>query len=83
MAINTIKKSATMRKIVSYSLVICWIFVGYSPALAQTHITIKNPQTWTVAELKPYIGQTVIFDNPMYICSLCRLSGYGKWRMER
>lgn len=69
MAINTIKKSATMRKIVSYSLVICWIFVGYSPALAQTHITIKNPQTWTVAELKPYIGQTVIFDNPMYICS--------------
>ena len=49
-------------------LVICWLFVGYSAALAETHITIDNPTTWTVSELKPYIGQTVIFDNPLYIC---------------
>ncbi|MBR6017576.1 MAG: hypothetical protein IK073_03025 [Paludibacteraceae bacterium] len=37
--------------------------------LAQMHITIDNPNTWSTAELSPYIGQTVIFDVPMIVCT--------------
>ncbi len=50
-------------------LVACLLFVGYSALVAQTHITITDPQNWTVNELKQYVGQTVIFDNPMLISS--------------
>ena len=35
---------------------------------AQTHITIENPATWSGEALRPYIGQTVIFDVPMIVC---------------
>ncbi len=35
--------------------------------LAQTTITIHNPQQWSYAELRPYIGQTVKFATPMYV----------------
>ena len=35
--------------------------------LAQTHITISNPATWDPETLRPYIGQTVIFDVPMVV----------------
>lgn len=37
-------------------------------AFAQTHITVDNPNSWTGEALRPYIGQTVIFDVPMVIC---------------
>ena len=33
------------------------------------HISISNPDTWVGEELRPYIGQTVIFDDPLVICS--------------
>ena len=36
-------------------------------SVAQTHITISNPETWTAQELAPYVGQTVIFDVPMVV----------------
>lgn len=36
--------------------------------VAQAHITIDNPATWTGEALRPYIGQTVIFDIPMIVC---------------
>ena len=36
--------------------------------VAQTHITIDNPSSWTGEALRPYIGQTVIFDVPMIVC---------------
>ena len=62
-------KFTTMQKNTYFLSVICWLFVGYSAAFAQTHVTISDPQNWTVSELKPYVGQTVIFDNPMYISS--------------
>ena len=62
-------KFATMRKNTSILLVICSLIMGYSTLKAQDHITISDAQNWTVAELKPYIGKTVIFDVPMYICS--------------
>ena len=44
--------------------------------LAETHITISNPETWTVKELAPYSGQTVIFDSPMYVTSNARGTYY-------
>ena len=36
--------------------------------VAQTHITVDNPATWSGEVLRPYIGQTVIFDVPMVVC---------------
>ena len=36
---------------------------------AQTHIEVSNPDTWSAQELAPYVGQTVIFDVPMVVCS--------------
>ncbi len=36
--------------------------------VAQTHITIENPATWTGEALRPYINQTVVFDVPMIVC---------------
>ncbi len=38
-------------------------------AAAQVHVSIADPETWTVAELTPYIGQTVIFDTPLIVTS--------------
>ena len=35
--------------------------------IAQTHITVDNPATWSGEVLRPYIGQTVIFDVPMLV----------------
>ena len=37
--------------------------------IAQTHIKVKDPNTWTTDELEPYVGQTVIFDAPIIVCS--------------
>lgn len=37
--------------------------------LAQTHIKVKDPNTWTTDELAPYVGQTVIFDVPIIVSS--------------
>lgn len=35
--------------------------------VSQTIVTIDDAETWTYAELKPYIGQTIQFDCPMYV----------------
>ncbi len=37
-------------------------------AYSQVHITIDNPDTWSGEALRPYIGQTVIFDVPIVVC---------------
>ena len=37
-------------------------------AYTQVHITIDNPDTWSGEALRPYIGQTVIFDVPIVVC---------------
>lgn len=34
---------------------------------AITTVTIDNIDTWTSSQLKPYIGQTIQFTNPMYV----------------
>jgi len=41
----------------------------YVTAIGQAHITIDNPSTWSGEALRPYIGQTVIFDVPIIVCS--------------
>lgn len=40
----------------------------YVTAIGQTHISIDNPSTWSGEALRPYIGQTVIFDVPIIVC---------------
>lgn len=38
-------------------------------SMAEFHVTISDPATWSVSALAPFVGQTVIFDSPLYICS--------------
>ena len=37
--------------------------------LAQTKVTISDPETWIYTELNNYIGQTIQFDVPFYVCN--------------
>lgn len=37
--------------------------------VAQTHIKVKDPETWTTDELAPYVNQEVIFDVPIFVTS--------------
>ena len=50
--------------------------------MAQTHITVSGPNTWSTSELSKYVGQTVIFDDPIVVCSNAN-SKYtvAPWRM--
>ena len=41
-------------------------------SLAQIHISVDDPATWTTQALVPYIGQTVVFDAPIVVCSNAR-----------
>ena len=36
---------------------------------AQVHISVDDFRTWSAQQLAPYIGQTVVFDVPMVVCS--------------
>lgn len=38
-------------------------------AVGQIHVAISNPDTWSAQELAPYVGQTVIFDDPLVVSS--------------
>ncbi len=50
-------------------ITLLWIALLLSPiAYSQVHITIDNPDTWSGEALRPYIGQTVIFDVPIVVC---------------
>ena len=50
-------------------IILLWIALLLSPiAYTQVHITIDNPDTWSGEALRPYIGQTVIFDVPIVVC---------------
>ena len=52
-----------------FSIVMLLLFVGVLSA--QVHISIDEPDsTWTVQKaLGSYVGQTVIFDDPIVVCS--------------
>ena len=36
--------------------------------LAQVHITVGDPSTWSKQALSGYVGKTVVFDAPMVVC---------------
>ena len=44
--------------------------------VAQTHIKVKDPSTWTTDELTPYVNQEVIFDAPIYVTSNASSGSY-------
>ena len=45
------------------------LFASQIILAADVHITIDDPETWSAEALRPYIGQTVIFDQPMVLSS--------------
>ncbi len=45
------------------------MIVMCSSLFAQVHISIADPGTWSVEALRPYLGQTVVFDMPMVVCA--------------
>ena len=63
-----------MKKVLKYlspclSLALCLqVFVPAS-VFAQTHVRFTDTRDWTTAELSQYVGQTVIFDQPVYTCN--------------
>lgn len=38
-------------------------------AVCEVHISIEDPETWTTDALAAYVGQTVVFDDPLIVCS--------------
>lgn len=52
---------------IRYTLFMIFTCASVTFAVAQTPITIEDPTTWSNTALKPYIGQTVQFDVPMYV----------------
>ena len=58
-----------------------WVLVlwfGVAFGYAQTTVHIANPQEWKNTELKAYVGQTVVFDCPMYIT----YNAYGRYSVS-
>lgn len=51
-----------------FSLLLCALTVC-TLTIAQVHIRIDDPATWSAQELLPYVGKTVVFDEPIIVCS--------------
>ena len=51
------------------SLLILGLFAYCVCVHAQVHISISDLNTWTAQELAQYVGQTVVFDEPMVVCA--------------
>ena len=56
----------SMRKFI---LIIITLIGINATSIAATIVHIANPETWTYSELKQYVGQTVQFDVPFYVCN--------------
>ena len=56
----------SMRKFI---LIIIAIIGFHASGIAATIVHISDPETWTYSELKEYVGQTVTFDVPFYVCN--------------
>ena len=50
-------------------IILYLLFLIAPYTIGATHIHISNPDTWNAQELAPYIGQTIIFDVPIVVCS--------------
>ena len=55
-----------MRKIIVTIFALVWVYVAVA---ASTIVHIDNPDTWNYSELKSYVGQTIEFDVPFYVCN--------------
>ncbi len=44
------------------------LFISCSLVIAQTEVTI-DPETWTTRDLSEYVGETITFTNPFYVCN--------------
>lgn len=45
------------------------VAIACQSLFAAVHISVSDPDTWSAEALKPYIGQEVIFDAPIVVCS--------------
>lgn len=54
-------------------LLLLWFGVAFG--YAQTTVHVADPKEWKNTELKAYVGQTVVFDCPMYITN----NAYGRY----
>lgn len=54
-----------MKRTISFILGICI----HLTVLAVTQVKVPNPETWQNTDLKQYVGQTVEFDVPFYVCN--------------
>ena len=62
-------------------LLLAMLFVCLHLA-AQIHISATDPATWNAQELSQYIGQTVVFDDPIVVSSnVGEHLTVGPWRM--
>ncbi len=50
-------------------IILYLLFLIAPYTIGATHIHISDPDTWNAQELAPYIGQTIIFDVPIVVCS--------------
>ena len=55
-----------MRKFI---LIIITLIGINAASIAATIVHIADPATWTYSELSQYVGQTVQFDVPFYVCN--------------
>ena len=54
-----------MKRTISFILGICI----HLTVLAVTQVSIPDPDTWRYTDLQKYVGQTVQFDVPFYVCN--------------
>lgn len=59
-------------------VIVLFLWFGVAFGYAQTTVHIANPQEWKNTELKAYVGQTVVFDCPMYIT----YNAYGRYSVS-
>lgn len=45
------------------------LFTFFCTFAETINVHIENPDTWTSADLRPYVGETVCFDVPFYVCN--------------
>lgn len=50
-------------------LFLCCLQLSFLLSRAQTEVHISDPQNWNSSSLSKYVGQTVVFDVPFYICN--------------
>lgn len=63
---------------VKRSIWVLFLWFGVALSYAQTTVHIANPQEWKNTELKAFVGQTVVFDCPMYIT----YNAYGRYSVS-